>query len=364
MSVDTEVFHNKHEELTEILYDNPGMLPSRYVFVLTTRCNLRCSFCFQDQKSDRDSMSKEDWIALVGQLPDYARVTITGGEPLVFPDFEEIFRVVAERFDCNIITNGLLLSRQLIDFLLSFPRFKVLSVSVDSIGNTVRNVNPAKWKQLEALLRYFAEQRGRVHSDCLLDIKTTVLDENANDLFAVHKYCVEELACDHHVFQFLKGSSLQHADTMHRFEEIFRITSAPVYSNFESIKEQLEKVRMYNLEIGKKAFMHPKAADLNCREPLAGINYLNEPYHRPEDFLPCKFPFSSVHINSDGGLFPCLAVSMGNVKDKTLPAIIRGDAFGQFRQTMRKNGTVPACNRCGWLKRKVSERGGETDGVL
>ena len=35
-----------------------------------------------------------------------------------------------------------------------------------------------------------------------------------------------------------------------------------------------------------------------------------------EKFLPCAQPWSSVHINVDGTVFPCLAVSTGNIQEK------------------------------------------------
>ncbi len=350
----TEEFHNKHDEYTEIIYNTPGMLPHRYVFVLTNQCNLRCHFCYQARKYRKNSMKTEDWISLAKQLPEYARVTLTGGEPLIFPGFKKVFSYVAERFNCNIITNGILLNKESIDFLLSFPRFKVLSVSVDNIGNTLRDVKEAQWKHLENMMRYFIRCRKDVGSDCVLDVKTLVLDENADELLAIHQYCVEELGCDHHAFQFLKGSPIQHADEMFEFSDIVKKSCAPVYEKFDVIKQGLEQIRLYNIRKGKVAFVHPKIASLTSEEPLPDIDLLNTTEHVSSDFLPCKFPWSSVHINSGGELFPCLAVSMGNVKEASLPEIISRESFEQFRELIRKEGSIEACNRCGWLQPRNS----------
>ena len=54
-------------------------------------------------------MTAADWIKLADQLPKGSRVTLTGGEPIVIKDFEKIFDHVATKFECNMITNGLLL---------------------------------------------------------------------------------------------------------------------------------------------------------------------------------------------------------------------------------------------------------------
>lgn len=350
MQRDTEAFHKRHEALTDRIYYTPGMLPARYVFVLTSRCNLNCSFCYQNQKTAAESMTSADWIQLGGQLPAYARVTLTGGEPFLFGGFQKVFSFIAERFDCNIISNGLLLNEDLIRFLLSFPKFRVLSISVDNVGNTFRGVNPAKWNKTEAMLQFFADCRDDLQSECILDVKTIVLDENADALLEIHKYCVEELCCDNHSFQFLKGSPIQHADKMYPYEDIFEKTKAQVYKKIDTIREQLDRVREYNLKYGKKAFMHPQIASLNNKQPLANLDCLNQPYHIQAAFRPCRYPWASVHINSDGSLFPCLAVSMGNIRRAPLKEIIRGDAFARFKEMLKCSGTVQGCNRCGWLK--------------
>ena len=40
---------------------------------------------------------------------------------------------------------------------------------------------------------------------------------------------------------------------------------------------------------------------------------------------------------------------MGNVKDG-LDKVIFGEKFKKFKEVIAKEGTVEACNRCGWLK--------------
>ena len=67
--------------------------------------------------------------------------------------------------------------------------FKVLSISVDNIGNTIRNINPNIWKKTEEQIEYFRKKRDELNSSCVLDLKTTILDDNAEELFEIHKYC-------------------------------------------------------------------------------------------------------------------------------------------------------------------------------
>ena len=349
-------FYLEHRVHTQLAYALPRLLPHRYVFVLTNVCNLECSFCFQRKDARKDSMKTEDWLNLAKQLPRYACVTLTGGEPFAFKGFNEVFDVVGWRFDCNIITNGLLLNKERIEYLLSSPKLRTLSISVDNRGNTVRGVKPEDWTRTEGMMRYFRKRRDELGSDCVLEAKTVVLDDNSESLLDIHRYCIEDLECDHHSFQFLKGSPVQHADFMFKTEDILKKSHAPVYKKFETIKDQLEKIRQYNRENNAVCFLHPKVGSLIGRQPLPDVDYINNEEHVKENFKPCQFPWSSVHINVDGDLFPCMAIPMGNVRKQALPNIIFGDKFMEFKALIRKEGTVEACNRCGWLvpdKRKV-----------
>ena len=345
-----QLFHAKHELLSRVCYRLPWLLPSRYVFILTNLCNLKCRFCYQKKEYLPGSMTAQDWIGLARQLPSYARVTFTGGEPLLFKGFRDVFSYVAGRFDCNVITNGLLLNEATIDYLLSFPRFKVLSISIDDIGNKCRDVDPAQWDHLLRMLKYFHQRRSVLGSGCVLEAKTVVVDENAGDLLEIHRFCIETLGCDHHSFQFLKGSALQHADVMSPFEDIFKEIPAVVYARFDVVQAQLEEVRRYNRRTGKVAFLHPKVASLVSDAPLRDMGFLNAADHKKDIYHACKFPWSSVHINNDGMLFPCMAIGMGNVKTTALRQIMRGVVFNKFRCAIKKAGTVPGCNRCGWLR--------------
>ena len=46
------------------------------------------------------------------------------------------------------------------------------------------------------MMAYFQMKKKKVGHSCTLDSKTTILDENAKDLFDIHLYCLEDLNCD------------------------------------------------------------------------------------------------------------------------------------------------------------------------
>lgn len=353
-----EKFYTDLQNFEALAYEKDDMLPRRYVYVLTNLCNLACDYCFQVRKKLPGAMTSDDWISFSNQLPSYARVTFTGGEPLVFNDFDKVFDAVATRYECNMICNGLRLDKEKIDYLLSYKNFKVLSISIDSVNNAVRkiaNKNPKvwdeEWSHTEEMCRYFIEKRNELNSDCKLDAKTVILDEYAHELLDIHKYCIEKLGFDTQVFTFLKGSPVQNADYAFEYKKIFEKSKAPFYKNFEVIKEQLNLIKQYNAKKNIKAFLNPKVISLNDNESVEdNLDIMNDQSHQKSKFKPCKSPWSSMHINADGSVFPCLSIDTGNVKKQSLKEIFYGENFKKFRQTIKNAGTVEACNRCCFLQ--------------
>jgi radical SAM protein with 4Fe4S-binding SPASM domain len=349
-----QTFYEKNVNYSFKSFENKNLLPHRYVFILTNLCNLACTFCFQERKKRADRMSTEDWLKLVKQIPSQSRITLTGGEPLIYKDFEKIFVEANKNSQTNMITNGLLINDKVIDLLISQKNFINLGISIDNIGNTNRDFKTGKWEELVSNIAKFRAKRDKIKSKTVINIKSVVLDETIPNLFNIHKYCVEVLGSDTHDLQLLKGAEIQYADYMFDYNDIHKEYKAHKYENFEEFISQLNLIREYNIKNNSKCFLHPNIIDLNSKNEIleSDFDYLNNEKHDSKHFAKCLSPWTSVHINVDGNLFPCMAVSMGNVKNTPLKDIIFSDKFEDFKKTIDKNNTINGCNRCGWLKSK------------
>ena len=114
---------------------------------ITDRCNLACRHClFACSAKTRAALDYETIAAIVAEA--YALGTrvfyLTGGEPLVHPDFQSVCRLILKKHDDTalvILTNGMLVPDQL-DFFKSLPAGRLfLQISVDGIeevNDTVR----------------------------------------------------------------------------------------------------------------------------------------------------------------------------------------------------------------------------------
>jgi MoaA/NifB/PqqE/SkfB family radical SAM enzyme len=353
--IDRQKYHEDLVKYADKAFEKDDF-PKRYCFILTNLCNLACTFCFQERKKKHDAMTKDEWLDVIDSLPVGSRITLTGGEPVVFRGFKEIFQRACEKFEVNIITNGILLTEELINFMLQFENFKVLSVSIDNRNNSIRKIAnlkeknwDQKWGHVEKMMAYFQMKKKEVGHTCTLDSKTTILDENAKDLFDIHLYCLEDLNCDTHAFQFLKGHPIQHADIMFKKEDIFSKHDAHIYKDFDSIVSELKKVKEYNIKNKRWGFLHPSASSIMDPAEEFNIDLMNKKDLDRKAFKPCKAPWQSVHINTDGNVFPCMAIPMGNIREG-YDRVFNGQRFKEFRDIIRNEGLVEGCNRCGWLK--------------
>jgi radical SAM protein with 4Fe4S-binding SPASM domain len=116
--------------------DNAAVTPIHVTFSATRRCNLACSFCGVKEMM-AGSAGREGDLGLE-QLDTLLRhplvrraplISFSGGEPLLNRDFWKMVALAKRRGHfCNLITNGLLLRRQLDSLRVS--RLDTLSVSV------------------------------------------------------------------------------------------------------------------------------------------------------------------------------------------------------------------------------------------
>jgi sulfatase maturation enzyme AslB (radical SAM superfamily) len=99
----------------------------RLLLVLTNRCNLRCAYCFQGTPGNMhmswDCLCAGIELALKAAAPEI-EITFSGGEPLL--EFEHVRKAVAHITERSTLqtrirywmsTNGLLLTREIADFL-------------------------------------------------------------------------------------------------------------------------------------------------------------------------------------------------------------------------------------------------------
>ena len=173
---------------TKILRTNV-VAPYAITFYVTHKCNLDCSYCTQKEPDVfSDELSTADTKKLLRRIrKETDSVVITGGEPTLRPDIEEL--VEFARFECRfrsllLITNGTLLDRK--------PRIlravTGLVVSLDALSADPSNPlsKPAALPKVMENLQFAKEKLG---SPRRITISTVIEEWNIGQVSNLLDWC-------------------------------------------------------------------------------------------------------------------------------------------------------------------------------
>ena len=110
----------------------PG-LPLSGTFELTARCNLDCRMCYiHKRKKDGEAARRElragEWLDLARTARDSQMLLLllTGGEPLLRPDFRDIYKGCQELgLLLSVNTNGSLVDEEMVEFFRENPPLRI-----------------------------------------------------------------------------------------------------------------------------------------------------------------------------------------------------------------------------------------------
>ncbi len=134
---------NASEELLQ--YSAQKKIPVSGTFELSSRCNLSCRFCYVKNHATPEILLREkstaEWIR-TGQLAaDHGTVflLITGGEPLIRSDFQEIYTALNSiGFHLILHTNGTLINEKFIQWFSPVRASKVAVTLYGASADTYR----------------------------------------------------------------------------------------------------------------------------------------------------------------------------------------------------------------------------------
>lgn len=167
--------------------DSMKRLPLNGTFELTARCNLQCKMCLIriDHNRMKELGGRErtayEWIRMAQEVREAGTISllITGGEPMLHPDFAEIYAAIAQMgFMLTLYTNATLVTKEIYEVLKAYPPHRlgitVYGASADTYERVTNNAQGYE-QMLEGveLLRKLPS---------ILTIRTTIIKDNRKDL--------------------------------------------------------------------------------------------------------------------------------------------------------------------------------------
>jgi MoaA/NifB/PqqE/SkfB family radical SAM enzyme len=325
--------------------------PLRYSLELTYKCNLNCPYCYIGESRNKNELSSDEWIKVINQIPAWSLITLVGGEPLVRKDFAEIFSKSASTAKVNVVTNGILLNDEIIDLFIN-KKLLLLSVSLDGYGEN-HDKNRGKEGIFDTVINNLEKLNSQKQEKNLpmVDIKTIVLENNLDDLVKIYKLC-SEMKFEFISIAFLRANSLKQNSVLRdSFEEEFYKTQYPIkpyfdMKHFEEVYKEIQSLSKKSATVIRYAPKFAAKDELNQIEKLFAEN-TKEP---SEIYQPCLYPWSNIHINPEGDIYPCLSYKIGNVRNTEINKIWNSKKFCNFRQNLKKEKLFSACQMCCELK--------------
>ncbi|WP_228853382.1 GTP 3',8-cyclase MoaA [Aegicerativicinus sediminis] len=130
--------------MTQILTDSFGREHQYLRISLTEKCNLRCTYCMPSDGvvlSPKDHLMTADEVITLAKLfveNGVNKIRLTGGEPLLRKDFDDILLRLSDLdIELSLTTNGILVDRHLETFKAS---------NIDTVNLSLDTLRPEKFK--------------------------------------------------------------------------------------------------------------------------------------------------------------------------------------------------------------------------
>lgn len=319
--------------LSETWFHRPPS-PTRVVLDVTRRCNLRCAMCRTWEREAEHELTPAEVEQLMRALPRLTWLDVTGGEPFLRADIDEVFAAIVNGTRAlhmlHFQTNGWMTDRIV----------KVTS----SLRSTLRNADLIVTVSIDGPPRVHDEIRGREGSakravataNRLVELEgvevhigTTVTDKNADRLEELERWLGTSLA------DFDRRR--WHWNWVQRSEHFFANDSLPIARSTPPPELLAEHLRA-------------RGWPRTMVEAMESTYLLNlEAFHRSgKRNIDCEALRSTAFISPEGDVYPCHIYDrpVGSVRTQSFDEIWNGPPTAAAREdveSLRCGGCFSAC---------------------
>ena len=192
-----DISNSSYKDFTESLAGKASekRIPIFGQWELTFNCNLNCVHCYVVKDTNKGELTFLEITDILDQLHEAGCLwlSFTGGEPLMRPDFLEVYTYAKKKgFLINILTNGTLVTPKIADYLREYPPFMV-EITLNGITaktyETVTGVSGSFQRCLEGI-RLIKER------NLPLRVKSNGMKINRDEILKIKEY-VQGLGIDY-----------------------------------------------------------------------------------------------------------------------------------------------------------------------
>jgi GTP 3',8-cyclase len=257
------------------LVDSYGRKVTGLRIALTPRCNLCCTYCHHEGEVAPKSEISRETVACVARAAaelGVRYIKLTGGEPLMRKDLEEIIASMPENMDVSMTTNGICLAERAQS--LADAGLDRVNVSLDSLNpETYSKITGCKEGDLQKVIAGIDAARAAGLTPVKLNV--VVLKENEKEIAQLIE------------FSRKKGLILQ-------LIELLDLKKMGVSGDIEKIEQELQakadKVQTRQMHRRRKYFLD--GAEVEVVRPMDNTEFCAN----------C----TRLRVTSDGKIKPCL----------------------------------------------------------
>jgi radical SAM protein with 4Fe4S-binding SPASM domain len=273
-------------------------IPLDATLELTYRCNNKCVHCYcnlpeNDEQATKDELTTEEIKKLLDDLASMGSLwlLITGGEPLLRPDFEEIYLYAKKKgFLITLFSNGTLINENIIKILSGYPPFYMEITLYGATKETYEKVTRVKGSY-ENCIRGISKI---IDAGIKLRLKTMALTINQHEIEAMDRVA-REMRCE---FRF---------DQM-----INKRLDSNTYSDPAAYRISPEDTVRLDTEFPQRMKEFKEFCERMVCEPVKSDRLIN-----------CGAVWSSIQILPNGTVLPCsMLIKMGrSIRERSLKEI-------------------------------------------
>jgi radical SAM protein with 4Fe4S-binding SPASM domain len=306
-------------------------LDSLYLHI-TNRCNLSCLQCYAgagQRKKDLD-LPTARILALIDELVDQGgnSITISGGEPFLHPDIEQIMAYAGRKLSIRLLSNGTRIDEKRAQWLADLDVF--IQLSIDGPNSEINDAIRGKGT-FKRILRAIDLLHAAGLSE-RLNLCTTVMNQNISHLHEIIRLA-DRLGVPLVRFLPLRDCGAAHGNWGDIASGITVQDHEAFYHEIQKLMTRVEKPAI-SVSCGLSGFM------LEVPEPF-------------DDGIWCPVGRQLV-VNTDGHVYPCVllmqeAYGIGNIFHDDLDAMIQSSEMaGMCEMLVSRRHQIEKCASCQW----------------
>jgi len=248
---------------------------------LTQRCNLDCVHCYlggphSEFRSQKDELNTLQWLSIIDQITDAGclYLLLSGGEVLLRPDFEVIYKKAVENgLLVTVFTNGTLLNNKALKLFMELPP-QIVEISLyGATAPTYETVTRVKGSFEKCMMgiRLLAQKKIK------FKLKTMMLTQNCHELTDIRKIA------DHFGVDFIMDPAITPCLNGDPSPLSCRVDAAKAVEADFADPDRAKRWQEYFLQTDKE----PDSDYLYC----------------------CGAGLTHFHINPSGSLLPCMMLN-------------------------------------------------------